>query len=199
MAKAKKKTPSKKKSASGKDSPKKGGDERHPHTGVVAMVRDLAAIVERRTLSELVVDLPEATITLRRGEGAPQQTVVATPMMTSTVAPMTMAAPAPAPVEAPAPAPAASAPAAAAEAPASDEHTVTSPFVGTFYRRPNPDADVYCKVGSKVDKGQILCIVEAMKLMNEIEADASGEITAILVEDAQPVEYGQPLFTIKLA
>jgi acetyl-CoA carboxylase biotin carboxyl carrier protein len=73
---------------------------------------------------------------------------------------------------------------------------VTSPFVGTFYRKPNPDSPVYVSMGDKVDKGQVLCIVEAMKLMNEIEADVAGTITAILVEDGQAVEYGQPLFKI---
>ena len=73
---------------------------------------------------------------------------------------------------------------------------VTSPFVGTFYRRPNPDSPNYVSVHDKVDKGQVLCIVEAMKLMNEIEADIAGTIAAILVEDGAPVEYGQPLFKI---
>ena len=73
---------------------------------------------------------------------------------------------------------------------------MTSPFVGTFYRKPNPDSPAYVSLGEHVVKGQVLCIVEAMKLMNEIEADTAGKITAILVEDNQPVEYGQPLFKI---
>jgi acetyl-CoA carboxylase biotin carboxyl carrier protein len=98
-------------------------------------------------------------------------------------------------------APAAHAPAAhaaPAAAPVVDDksHVVTSPFVGTFYRKPNPDSPNYVAMGDKVDKGQVLCIVEAMKLMNEIEADVAGTITAILVEDGSPVEYGQPLFKI---
>ncbi|KAB2895656.1 MAG: acetyl-CoA carboxylase biotin carboxyl carrier protein, partial [Kofleriaceae bacterium] len=75
-------------------------------------------------------------------------------------------------------------------------HVVTSPFVGTFYRKPNPDSPDYVKLGDKVKKGQVLCIVEAMKLMNEIEADIDGAIAAILAEDGAPVEYGQPLFKI---
>jgi len=75
---------------------------------------------------------------------------------------------------------------------------VTSPFVGTFYRRPNPDSPNYAAVHAKVEKGQVLCIVEAMKLMNEIEADVAGTVTAILVDDGAPVEYGQPLFKIAL-
>jgi len=76
-------------------------------------------------------------------------------------------------------------------------HIVTSPIVGTFYQRPNPKADPFVDIGDKVKEGQILCIVEAMKLMNEIMADASGEIVKIFIEDAQPVEYGEPLFAIK--
>ena len=73
---------------------------------------------------------------------------------------------------------------------------VTSTFVGTFYRKPNPDSPAYVSVNDKVDKGQVLCIVEAMKLMNEIEADVAGTVVAILVEDNAPVEYGQALFKI---
>lgn len=73
---------------------------------------------------------------------------------------------------------------------------VTSPFVGTFYRKPNPDSSVYVQLGDKVNRGQVLCIIEAMKLMNEIEADVAGTIVGILVEDGTTVEYGQPLFKI---
>ncbi len=76
-------------------------------------------------------------------------------------------------------------------------HFVTSPIVGTFYRAPNPDADPYVKVGDFVEKGQVLCIVEAMKLMNEIEADVSGTIVKIVPENAQPVEFGEHLFAIR--
>jgi acetyl-CoA carboxylase biotin carboxyl carrier protein len=76
---------------------------------------------------------------------------------------------------------------------------VTSPIVGTFYRAPNPDADPYARVSDFVEKGQVLCIVEAMKLMNEIESEYSGTIVKILVENEEPVEYGQPLFTIRPA
>jgi len=74
---------------------------------------------------------------------------------------------------------------------------VTSPIVGTFYRAPNPDAELYAKVGDVVHKGQVLCIVEAMKLMNEIESDASGTIVRIYPENAQPVEFGERLFAIR--
>ncbi len=77
--------------------------------------------------------------------------------------------------------------------------TVESPMVGTFYRAPAPGADAYVQVGGKVEKGTVLCLIEAMKLMNEIEAEVSGAVHSILVENAQPVEYGQPLFLIEPA
>jgi acetyl-CoA carboxylase biotin carboxyl carrier protein len=76
-------------------------------------------------------------------------------------------------------------------------HKITSPMVGTFYRKPNPDAGPYVKVGDKVNSDTIVCIVEAMKLFNEIEAEVEGEIVEILVEDGQLVEFGQPLFLVK--
>jgi acetyl-CoA carboxylase biotin carboxyl carrier protein len=79
---------------------------------------------------------------------------------------------------------------------AEGSHQVTSPFVGTFYRAASPEADNYVKEGQSVRKGDILCIVEAMKLMNEIECDVSGKIVSILVENGQPVEYGEPLFIV---
>ncbi|MDQ7786845.1 MAG: acetyl-CoA carboxylase biotin carboxyl carrier protein [Thermodesulfovibrionales bacterium] len=75
--------------------------------------------------------------------------------------------------------------------------TITSPIVGTFYRAPSPDANPFAEVGMKVSKGQVLCTVEAMKLMNEIESDVDGVIVKILVENSQPVEYGEPLFLIE--
>ncbi|MGB2897757.1 MAG: acetyl-CoA carboxylase biotin carboxyl carrier protein [Candidatus Acidiferrum sp.] len=78
-----------------------------------------------------------------------------------------------------------------------DLHMVKSPIVGTFYGSPSPGSDAFVKVGSHVETGQVLCIVEAMKLMNEIEADAAGEVVRIFVENGQPVEYGQPLFGIR--
>ena len=94
-------------------------------------------------------------------------------------------------------APVAAAPAAAAAEPALPAgHIVKSPMVGTFYRASSPDAKPFAEVGDSVKEGQTLCIVEAMKLLNEIEADASGVIKAILVENGQPVEFGEPLFVI---
>jgi acetyl-CoA carboxylase biotin carboxyl carrier protein len=102
-----------------------------------------------------------------------------------------------APIETRAPAPAAAAPAPAAEVPAGQEgHVVKAPMVGTFYRSASPDAKPFVEVGQAVKEGDTICIVEAMKLMNEIEADASGVVKAILVENGQPVEYGQALFIL---
>jgi len=93
-------------------------------------------------------------------------------------------------------APAAAAPAPAAT-PAEDLHIVKSPIVGTFYASPSPGASAFVSPGDHVDKGQVVCIVEAMKLMNEIESDASGEIVKCLVANGQPVEFGQPLFAVR--
>ena len=102
-----------------------------------------------------------------------------------------------APVAAPASAAAAPAP-SAAEAPAEETgHVLVSPMVGTFYRSPSPDKAPYVELGDRVQVGQTLCIVEAMKLMNEIEADASGVIEAILVDNGGPVQFGQALFRIR--
>jgi len=154
----------------------------------VRVVRELAAIVQRRGLSELIFDLEDVTITLRRGDSAPQ--------LVQHVQPALQMMPQMAAAEAAPAADAAVAPGADAKEAVVDGHLVTSPFVGTFYRRPNPDAPPYVEVGARVQKGDMLCIVEAMKLMNEIEADASGVIAEILVEDSQPVEYGQALFRI---
>jgi acetyl-CoA carboxylase biotin carboxyl carrier protein len=150
---------------------------------LVTMARGLAEIVDEHGLSELIVDTKDVKVTLRRGG-----LVAAAPAMTAAPAPMQLAAPAPALAIA----------AAVAAAPIVDDktHLVTSPFVGTFYRRPNPDSPNYVSLHDKVDKGQVLCIVEAMKLMNEIEADVAGTVVGILVEDGASVEYGQPLFRI---
>jgi acetyl-CoA carboxylase biotin carboxyl carrier protein len=151
----------------------------------VEVARELAAIAESHSIAELIYETSDLVLTIRRGPGqAPAPTA----------APIVHAAPPPPP------APAAAAPAAAAPAaaPADDNlHVVTSPFVGTFYRSPNPAADSYVEVGQRIERGQVLCIVEAMKLMNEIEADIAGTVAAILVQNAEPVEYGQPLFKIE--
>jgi acetyl-CoA carboxylase biotin carboxyl carrier protein len=151
----------------------------------VAIARGLAEIVTEHNLSELILDTKELTLTVRRG-GAVAAPIAA--LGTGAGAPLSFAS-APVPGSAPSAAP--------AEAAAADKHhIVTSPFVGTFYRRPNPDSPNYVSLHDKVDKGQVLCIVEAMKLMNEIEADVAGTVVGILVDDGAPVEYGQALFKI---
>jgi acetyl-CoA carboxylase biotin carboxyl carrier protein len=99
----------------------------------------------------------------------------------------------------PAAAPAAPASAGTTPAPAANDHlkAITSPMVGTFYRSPAPDADPFLEVGDSVEAGQTVCIIEAMKLMNEIEAEFKGRVVQILVENAQPVEFGQKLFLVE--
>ena len=98
----------------------------------------------------------------------------------------------------PLPPPSASSGAAAVEAsPEPQGHIVSSPIVGTFYAAPSPDAEPYVRVGDRVQKGQVVCIIEAMKLMNEIESDAAGVVLKIYPENAQPVEFGEPLFCVK--
>ena len=108
----------------------------------------------------------------------------------------------PAPVGAhPASAPAAAAAPARAPEPAPDSnvHVITSPIVGTFYRSPSPEAEAFAEVGARVGKGKILCIIESMKLMNEIESDVEGEVVEVYPRNGQPVEYGEKLFAIRLA
>lgn len=108
------------------------------------------------------------------------------------------AAPAPGPLAAGHPA----TPAAAAEpAPAEDRnvHVITSPIVGTFYRSPSPEAEAFAEIGARIAKGKTLCIIESMKLMNEIESDVDGEVVAVYPRNGQPVEYGERLFAIRLA
>jgi len=98
---------------------------------------------------------------------------------------------------APQPAPSASVQSAAEEATADSANNFKSPMVGTFYRKPSPDDAAFVQVGDHVNKGDTLCIIEAMKVMNEIQADISGQITEVFAEDGDSVEYGQPLFSIK--
>ncbi len=152
---------------------------------LVAMARGLAEIVAEHGLSELILDTKDVTLTVRRG-AAPS--VASLPTMASYYAPPPAAA-----------SPTVASPAAAAAVGSvvdDKSHTVTSPFVGTFYRKPNPDSPNYVALNEKIGKGAVLCIVEAMKLMNEIEADIGGTVVGILVEDGSPVEYGQALFKI---
>lgn len=140
-----------------------------------------------KTLIDLVADSGIAELEITEGEGK-----VRIVKFSQTSAPVPMVA---APVQAAA-APAAAAAAAPAPAVVPQGHQVKAPMVGTFYRSPNPNAPAFVEVGQTVKEGDPLCIIEAMKLLNEIEADKSGVIKEILVENGEPVEYGQPLFII---
>jgi acetyl-CoA carboxylase biotin carboxyl carrier protein len=142
-----------------------------------------------KTLIDLVAESDIAELEITEGEDKVRIVKASQPVMT-TMAPATYAA-------APAPAPAALVPAAPAQVAAALEvDTIKAPMVGTFYRSPSPGAKPFVEVGQTVKEGQPLCIIEAMKLLNEIEADKSGVVKEILVQDGEPVEYGQPLFVI---
>ena len=145
-----------------------------------------------KTLIDLVAESGIAELEITEGEGK-----VRIVKFSQTVQPQAYVAPVAAPVAGAASAPAATAMPAAPAAPAAvSGHVVKSPMVGTFYRAPNPGAAPFIEVGQSVKEGQPLCIIEAMKLLNEIEADKAGVIKEILVENGEPVEYGQPLFVI---
>ncbi len=146
----------------------------------ITYIRKLTKLLQSSDLTEIEVKEGDASVRITRSATAPLVT-------TTMPAPQT-------PPPSPAPAPAA----AAVPEPAEEEsaNTITSPMVGTFYQAPSPDADPFVKVGDRVNKGDTLCIIEAMKLMNEIEAEYSGTVTKVLAENAAPVEYGQPLFVI---
>ncbi|HAS6198513.1 TPA: acetyl-CoA carboxylase biotin carboxyl carrier protein [Vibrio vulnificus] len=152
----------------------------------IRKIKKLIELVEESGIAELEISEGEESVRIsRHGQ------------MMATPAPMHYAA---APVAQPAPvaaAPVATAEAAPAAAAVPAGHQVLSPMVGTFYRSPSPDAKAFIEVGQSVTAGQTLCIVEAMKMMNQIEADKSGVVTAILVEDGQPVEFDQPLVVIE--
>ncbi len=153
-------------------------------------IKDLKLLIKTVTesdITEFEMDNSDEKIVIKRGH-KPEYIQMGSPVMQSYAAPQYAAAPAPA-----AAAPAVPAPAAAVEA----GDTLNSPIVGTFYRAPAPDAAPYVEVGQVVEQGQVLCIVEAMKLMNEIEAECKCKIVKICKENAQAVEFGDPLFVIQ--
>ncbi len=154
-----------------------------------------------KTLIDLVAESGIAEIEVTEGEDKVRivKNNPAPAMPMSMPAPTYVSAPMPAAPPAVAPAAAAAAAAPAAAAPAAEEpkgHVVKSPMVGTFYRSPSPGAASFVEVGQTVKPGDTLCIIEAMKLLNEIEAEVAGEVKEVLVENGQAVEYGQPLFVI---
>ena len=154
-------------------------------------LKKLIDLVEDSGIAELEVTEGEEKVKIVKGGGAGKEVVVLSPTGVPVSTAPRVAARAPA-----APAPA-TAPPPAAEAPTSLEgHIVKSPMVGTFYRAGSPGAKPFVEVGDTVKAGQTICVIEAMKLMNEIEADKDGVIKAIMVENGQPVEYGEPLMLI---
>ena len=158
-------------------------------------IKTLIELVEQSGVSELEVKEGEESVRISRfaAGAAPAVPQYVVPSATIAAAPAPAAAPA-----APAAAPAAAAPAAAAaSAAAGNRHVVKAPMVGTFYRAPSPGAKSFVEVGQTVKVGQTLCIIEAMKMLNQIEADRAGVVVQVLAENEQPVEYDQPLFAIE--
>ena len=157
-------------------------------------IKELVELLAEKDIAEFEMERDDVKLRIKRTHEAPATTVVTG----GYGAPVPMSHAAPAPVAASAAAPAA-APAAAAAAPAPEEGltVIKSPIVGTFYEASSPGAPAFVKEGDTVAVGQVLCIVEAMKLMNEIESDTAGQIVKILVSNGQPVEYGQPLFKVR--
>lgn len=153
-------------------------------------IRKIVELMDEHELTYFHLEKDDFNLKLKKGldADAVQAAFAAMPA----AAPVSYAAPS----SAPAPAPAAGA-AAPSAAPATEGEAITSPMVGTFYIKPAPDADDFVTVGTSVKEGQTICIIEAMKVMNEIKAERSGTITAINVDDATPVQFGDTLFTIK--
>jgi acetyl-CoA carboxylase biotin carboxyl carrier protein len=148
-------------------------------------------LMERHGLEEFEYSDGAFHVRLKRPSNAAPVAVVA-------AAAVPVAADVPPPAATPAPAAAAQPAPPAAEAETAEKvHIVKSPIVGTYYGAPSPGAPAFVKVGEHVNSGQVLCIIEAMKLMNEIESDVAGEVSRIFVENGQPVEYGEPLFAIR--
>jgi acetyl-CoA carboxylase biotin carboxyl carrier protein len=156
-------------------------------------IRELIRLVEDSQIQELELSNRGETIRISKAASAAAAAHPA-PMVVPVAGglPATLARPPSSPVAVEAAPPATPAPARSGES----LREIASPMVGTFYRAPSPDADPYVRVGDRIDKGDVVCIVEAMKLMNEIESEIGGVVREILVENAQPVEFGQPLFLV---
>lgn len=158
-------------------------------------IQDLIKFVSKSGVTEVEIEQKDFKITIKAENKKSEAPIVVQAAMPTQIAAPVMAAPAPVatPVAQPAAAP------APASAPASDDSkyiTIKSPMIGTFYRSAGPDKDAFVSVGQSVNKGDTLCIIEAMKLFNEIESEISGKIVKVLVDDSTPVEYDQPLFLV---
>ncbi|MBR9915460.1 MAG: acetyl-CoA carboxylase biotin carboxyl carrier protein [Algicola sp.] len=155
-------------------------------------IQNLIKFVAKSGASEVKLEMDDVKITIRTGaddKGDSTTYVQQIPMN----APVAQAMPAAAPAAPAAPVTTEAAPAATED---SKYITIKSPIIGTFYRKPSPDKPVFVEVGSSIGEGDVLCVIEAMKLFNEIESEVSGKIVKILVDDASPVEFDQPLFLV---
>ncbi len=156
-------------------------------------IQELIKLVNKSNLSELTIEEKDFKVTIRQKDEIIQQTVISGQFQSAPAAPALAPAPAPAAIAAPA-ATGGGAPAKSADD--SKYITIKSPMIGTFYRKPSPDKPLFVEVGSEVTPGKVVCIIEAMKLFNEIESEVKGTIVKVLVEDQTPVEYDQPLFLV---
>jgi acetyl-CoA carboxylase biotin carboxyl carrier protein len=158
-------------------------------------IKELVKLLVETDISELNLESDGTKVVIKKG--VPNGNFAQAPIQTSVSMVPTQTPPA---VSAPTPvSPSADKPADKTEGLGPNQVMIVAPMVGTFYRSPSPDADPYAEVGQSVEPGQVVCIIEAMKLMNEIESEFKGKIAEILVENAQPVEYGQPLFIVDKA
>ena len=155
-------------------------------------IQELIKLVNKSNLSELTIEEKDFKVTIKQKEEIIQQTLISGQFQQ---APQQAFAPAPAPAALPA-AGSAAPPAATKADDTSKYITIKSPMIGTFYRKPSPDKPLFVEVGSEVTPGKVVCIIEAMKLFNEIESEVKGKIVKVLVEDQSPVEYDQPLFLV---
>ncbi len=150
----------------------------------IRKVKKLIELLEESGISELEISEGEETVRIsRHPRGAMPTTITMAPLPATAMAPVA--------------APLTAATASKEHKPRVDDHTVTSPMVGTFYASPSPGIKAFVEIGSEVKIGQILCIIEAMKMMNQIESDKAGLVAAILAKNGDPVEFGQPLFVIE--
>lgn len=158
-------------------------------------IQELIKMINKSNIGELTVEQKDFRITIKQKEEHVTQ-VVSAPVQ---AAPVQVAAIQPSPQQQTQATPAAEKPKPQAEASADSFVTIKSPMIGTFYRRSGPDKAAFVEIGDDVAPGKIVCIIEAMKLFNEIESEVSGKIVKVLVEDASPVEYDQPLFLVEPA
>ena len=159
-------------------------------------LKELIDFLIEKDISEFELERGDVKVRIKRGGDAAAPVIAHTLPIASVPMPVAVASPAPTAAST-SPAPAATSPAAPPAAAEEELHQVKSPIVGTFYEAPAPGAPPFVKPGDQVAAGQVVCIIEAMKLMNEIEADVSGEIVRALVNNGQAVEYGQPLFAVR--